>query len=342
LVATETNNIYGLDPGTGAQKWTRNLGVPFNPSDLTCSDLTPWVGITGTPVIDPATNIVYLTSKTYVSGSSGPATYYMHAVDIASGAEQSGFPVQIQGPAANDPTHTFDGTHQLQRTGLLLMNGVVYAAFGAYCDPKPYEGWIVGVSTSGQISTMWTDEAGVPQSSFPGGGIWESGGGLLSDGPGQIIFASGNGFVPPFPSLGNSVPNGLGQSLARLSMQPDGSLKATDFFSPYDSDQLNSTDSDLGAGAPVALPPQYFGTAIYPHLMVEVGKQGYVYLLDANNLGGRGEGPNNSDAVINRIGPNGGVWGKPSVWPGDGGYIYITTAQGGSGSGYGLRHLGVQ
>lgn len=333
FVATETNNIYGLDPATGAQKWTRNLGVPFNPSDLTCSDLTPSIGITSTPVIDSATNIAYFTSKTYLNGTSGSAATFMHAVDVATGTEQSGFPVQIQGTAANDPTHTFDGTHQLQRPGLLLMNGVVYAAFGAHCDRKPYEGWVVGISTSGQITTLWTDEVGMPQSSFPGAGIWESGGGLLSDGPGQIIIASGNGFVPPFPSLGNSVPNSLGQSVARLSVQPDGSLKATDFFSPYDSDQLNSTDSDLGAGAPVALPPQYFGTATYPHLLVEVGKQGYVYLLDANNLGGRGEGPNNSDAVINRIGPNGGVWGKPSVWPGDGGYVYITTAQGGGGSG---------
>src|SRR2546423_8670989 len=166
LVATETNNIYGLDPVTGAQKWTRNLGTPFNPADLTCSDISPSVGITSTPVVDPATNIAYLTSKVYVSGTLGPATYYMHAVDMATGNEVSGFPVQIQGTAANDPTHTFDGTHQLQRPGLLLMNGVVYAGFGAHCDRKPYEGWVVGVSTAGKITAMWTDEAGQPQSSF--------------------------------------------------------------------------------------------------------------------------------------------------------------------------------
>lgn len=333
FIATEMNNIYGLDPATGSIKWSRNVGNPFNPADLNCSDITQAVGITGTPVIDPATNIAYFVDKNYLSGTSGPTATYMHAVNVATGAEQAGFPVQIQGTAANDATHIFDSTHQLQRPGLLLLNGVVYAAFGAHCDRKPYEGWIAGVSTSGQLTTLWSDEAGVPQSQFPEAGIWMTGGGLMSDGPGQIIFASGNGDVPTSPTFGQTPPSTLGQSVVRLAVQPDGTLKATDFFSPYDNAYLNSTDSDLGAGAPVELPAQYFGTPTYPHLIVEVGKQGYIYVLNANNLGGFEQGPSSSDAVINRIGPNGGVWGKPAVWPGDGGYIYLTTAQGGGGSG---------
>jgi hypothetical protein len=336
LIVTETNNIYGLDPVTGAQKWTRNLGVPFNPSAVSCSDLAPSVGITGTPVIDPLTNIAYFTSKTYVGGStSGPVAWYMHAVDVATGNEESGFPVQIQGTATNDTSHPFDSTTQMQRPGLLLMNGVIYAAFGGHCDRKPYEGWVIGVSTAGQITTLWSDEAGVPQTDAmgPGGGIWTPGGGLLSDGDKQIIFSSGNGEVPPSQTAGKMPPGTLGQTVTRLMVQSDGSLKATDFFSPYDADVLNSNDSDLGSGAPIELPSPYFGTPTYPHIVLQDGKQGNLFVLNADNLGGRGEGPNNSDAIINRVGPYGGLWSKPSVWPGDGGYIYMTTAQGGGGTG---------
>ncbi len=340
LVVTETNNVYGLDPVTGAQKWTKALGTPFNAAQppISCGDLAPYVGITGTPVIDPATNIAYFTSKAYVSGTSGPATYSMYAIHVDTGQLVAGFPVQIQGTASNAPTHTFSPVTELQRPGLLLLNGVVYAAFGGHCDRKPFEGWVAGVSTSGKLTTMWTDEASDDQSTYPDGGIWQSGGGLVSDGPGQIIFASGNGNTPPpntpgKPVQGSPVVGALGQSVARLTVQGDGSLKATDFFSPYDSANLNQTDSDLGSGSPVELPSQYFGTSTYPHVLLEVGKQGNLYLMDANNLGGIGMGSGGGDAVINRVGGVGGVWGKPGVWPGDGGYVYISSAQGGGGTG---------
>ncbi|GCE14667.1 choice-of-anchor D domain-containing protein [Tengunoibacter tsumagoiensis] len=335
LVATEMNNIYGLDPGTGSQKWTRNLGTPFNPADVTCSDLIPRVGITATPVVDSKTNVAYFTSKSYLNGTSGPAVWYMHAVSVANGAEQKGFPVQIQGVAGNDPTIKFDPTKQLQRPGLLLMNGVVYAAFGGHCDRKPYEGWIIGVSTAGKVKTLWTNEPGQPLANNPlgpGGGIWMPSS-LLSDADGDIVFSSGNGKVPDVTAGSNAAHQTLAQSIVRLHVQADGSLKATDFFAPYDADLLNKNDSDVGSGGVVELPSQYFGTKKYPHVILQVGKQGYIYLLNADNLGGRGQGPNNSDAVINRVGPFGGVWGKPSVWPGNGGYVYITTAQGGGGSG---------
>ena len=78
----------------------------------------------------------------------------------------------------------------------------------------------------------------------------------------------------------------------------------------------------------MALPDGYFGTAAIPHLAVEVGKEGYVYLLNRDNLGGMDEGPDGTDDVVGRYGPNGGVWSSPAVWPGDGGYIYIPTASG--------------
>jgi len=325
LVATETNNIYGLDPGTGAQRWTRNLGGWWNPADLGCGDLTPSVGVTGTPVVDPATNTMYLLSKTYSSGTSGAAAWYAHAVDISTGAERPNFPVLIAGTAANDPRQSFNATTQMQRPGLLLLDGVVYAAFGAHCDSGTYSGWVAGISTAGSLTTMWT----AASQTGGGAGIWQPGSGLVSDGAGQIILSTGNGKVATAPTPGKTPPAALGEAVVRLTVQGNGTLKATDYFAPYDAASLNGWDADLGAGGPVALPAQ-FGTTGHPRLMIQVGKQGYVYLMDRDNLGGMGQSPTGGDAVLQRIGQDGGVWGKPSAWPGDGGYVYITTASAGS------------
>jgi outer membrane protein assembly factor BamB len=316
LAATEDNWIYGIDPKSGAIQWSRNVGNPWNSADIGCTDLEPHVGITGTPVIDPATNIAYFFSKTYASGSSGPAVWKMHAVDLANGEEQPGFPKQISGEAQNLPGVEFNPTQQLQRPALLLMNGVVYAAFGSHCDIQPYEGWIVGVSTAGQIKTMWATASS-------GSAIWQAGGGLISDREGQILFTTGNGPSPP-PGRGDSPPEGeLGESVVRVAVQPDGTLKATDFFSPFENTRFSDEDLDLGSGAPIALPSPYFGTKAIPHLMVEVGKPGIIYLLNRDDLGGMGQGAEEKDEVVQELPETGGLWGSIAAWPGDGGYLYI-------------------
>jgi hypothetical protein len=312
-------------------RWTRNLHGAWKAADLGCGDLTPTIGVTGTPVIDRATNVAYLFSKTYVSGTAGPAAWYAHAIDVATGAERAGFPVLVQGTASNDPAQTFDPTHEMQRTGLLLMDGVVYAGFGSHCDAGPWYGWIIGVSTAGRVTTLWTTEAGAGRPA--GAGIWGAGGGLVSDGPGQILFSTGNGGAITGPRAGSNPPATLGEAVVRVGLQGDGSFRATDFFAPYDGPMLDSFDADLGSGAPMGLPSEYFGTPAIPRLLVEVGKQGYVYLLNRDNLGGVGNGTGGGDLVVNRVGPFGGVWSKPAVWPGDGGYVYIPTASAGNTAG---------
>lgn len=251
LVATETNNVYGLDPDTGAQRWTRNLGPWWNPVELGCGDLAPSVGVTGTPVVDPSTNTMYLFSKTYRSGSAGAVAWYAHALDVSTGAEREGFPVLISGNASNDPTVSFTPRNELQRPGLLLLNGVIYAGFGGHCDYSPYQGWVVGVSTSGRVTTLWSDET----DGGNGAGIWQSGGGLVSDGPGQIVLATGNGSMTATPTPGRTPPAQLAQAVVRLTVGSDGSLTPTDFFSPYDAPTLNAWDADLGSGSPSHCPP---------------------------------------------------------------------------------------
>ncbi len=330
LVATEKNKVYGLDPTTGAPRWSQplNLGTPWNPNDIGCADLTPAIGVTGTPVIDSTTNIAYMTHKTYVSGSSGPARWYMDAVDVLTGVEEPGFPVLLSGTAQNAPSRTFQPTTELQRPGLLLMEGVVYAAFGSDCDTPPWQGWVFGVSTAGKITARW-----IAEQTGEGAGIWQSGAGLTSDGPGNILLSTGNGGVPSTPTPGNTPPPNLAEAIVRLQVQPDGSLKATDFFAPFDAESLDSWDADFASGGVTGLPEEYFGTLATPRLAVAVGKDGYVYLLDRDNLGGIGQGRLGSDEVVQRIGPYGGVWSRPGVWPGEGGWVYIPTASGGTSSG---------
>ena len=331
VVTTEADWTYGLDPVSGAILWSRNVGTAFNEgSQEGCGDLS-LSGITATPVVDPGTGILYFTDKQYISGDAGNPQYWLHAVNPANGAEEPNFPVLYQGPADNDPTQSFDAYYQDQRPGLLLMGGVIYAGFGSTCDYGTYEGWVIGVNTSGQITTRWSDEEGQGQTAQ--GGIWQSGSGIMSDGPGTMVVVTSNGATPPTPAPGSTPPTALGQSVVRLDVGPNGQLEPVDFFTPSNAADLSSFDADFGSGGAVELPPQTFSTTKYPEIIAAIGKEGYLYLLNAASLGGFGQGANGGNNDIARIGPLGGVWGKTAAWPGDGGYAYVVTASQGGGPG---------
>jgi iron transport multicopper oxidase len=327
FVTTEANWIYGLDPLTGAIQWSRNVGAPWDARDIPgCFDLFPTVGITATPVIDDATGIAYFTSKTYATGSH-TALFQMHAVAVSTGTEQPGFPVTIAGAADNDAGQSFSPATQNQRPGLLLLNGVVYAAFGSVCDALPFQGWVIGVSTAGAITTMWVDRGG---SGTSGDGIWMAGSGLMSDAPGQILFSTGNGMSggsPTGPTAGDTPPADLGEAVVRLSVRSDGSLLPVDFFTRSDAAYYDAIDGDIGSGGVVGLPNPPFGTPAFPNLILQVGKPGVVTLLDGSSLGGFEQGPGGRDLVVQEVVPSGGgVWSKPAVWGGDGGWVYVPTA----------------
>ncbi|MER6568695.1 PQQ-binding-like beta-propeller repeat protein [Streptomyces sp. NPDC001093] len=329
IVATENNYVYGIDAVTGQKNWTRQLGPTWPTSAVNCSSPASSTGITSTPVYDHASNTVYLTSKVNDGADVQHPHWYFHALDASTGAERAGWPVRIQGTPTNSPGHPFNAFTSLQRAGLLLLNGWVYAGFGSLCDHAPYVGQVVGVRTASRRLTLWSAEAGTDNQ---GAGIWQSGGGLVSDGPGRIFLSTGNGFgtgSSPSPGPGNKPPGRLGESVVRLGVNSDGSLSARDFFSPANNKTLDDHDRDLGSGGPVALPGS-FGTAAHPHLLVQVGKDGRVFLLDRNNLGGMGQGPNGTDKPVSVAGPFEGVWGHPGVWGGGGGYVYTVAANGGS------------
>jgi outer membrane protein assembly factor BamB len=333
IATTEKADAYGLDPATGAIRWKRSFGTAFKSTTIGCTDLTPNLGSTSTPVIDPATGTVYMTTRLTTGHQGGRLVnshWYLQAFAAATGEERPGFPVQITGTPYNTPEIPFNDNYQEQRPGLLLLNGVVYIAFASDCDINPYRGIVVGVNaSSGAMTTMWSDESGAGADEGSMAGIWQSGGGLVSDEPGRIILTTGNG-VSPTPAPSNEPPATLSESVLGLEVEGTGQLAPKQFFAPSDAPSLDQADEDLGSGGPIALPGEYFGTPEIPHLVVQVGKDGRVFLINADDMGGFRQGPGESDAVLQQIGPFGGVWGHPAAYGGQGGWVYVIFNTGGS------------
>ena len=205
IVATEQDYVYGLNASTGAVQWQTSLGTPYQIPN--CTDLAPDIGVTGGPVYDPATGDVYLVAQTVPKTAP---SYHLFGINPATGAVV--FKRSLGGRPSNDRNITLNAADQLERPGLLLMNGWVYAAFGSHCDHSPWTGFVDGVNLSTKALTEWGDESGVTDNEA---GIWQGGSGLMSDGSGRIIVSTGNGVSPP-PGPGDRPPGQLGDSVVRL------------------------------------------------------------------------------------------------------------------------------
>ncbi len=351
LVVTENDNAYGVSSSTGSPTWTMNYGPAATPAvDLryganACGDIGSSVGITGTPVIDPATNIAYFVAaratgpdRIYNSIDYGASTqYFLEAANVNTGAPPAGWPsngVLISGHADNDSNTLFNADYQTQRPGLVLVNGAVYATFSSQCDFVPvsgtYTGWVVGISTTAHsVTTMWASEVGGNQ----GGGIWQSGGPPVVDSQGNIYVVSGNSFSPSvYPPAGSDGFNAIAnhaEAVVKLSTST-GILTPVDWFVPANASSLDTYDLDLSSGGPVELPAS-MGTPQQPNVLLAVGKDATLYSLDMSNLGGYQRGTGGGDAVPSELAISGGVWGRPAVWPGDGGYIYLPTTNAAGG-----------
>ena len=299
IVATENDWVYGLNATTGSIEWSTSLGTPY--AIPNCRDLVPNIGVTSTPVYDATNGFVYVLA----SIMDPQVTYHLFGLNVQTGA--IAFDQEISGSPANDSNITFQPADQGQRAGLLLLNGFVYASFGSHCDNSPWTGFVARVNVTSGKSTLWTDEAGVTDDEA---GIWQAGGGLMSDGPGRIIVTSGNGISPPV-GPGGVPPGQLGDSVIRLAPQTGGSLAAKDFFSPANAPALDSGDLDFGSGGPVGLP---VGTTAYPHILIQAGKVGVLFLLNRDSLGGREQGPGGTDGDLFQSQAYGGVWGHPAVF----------------------------
>ncbi|TQV95128.1 Pyrrolo-quinoline quinone [Cordyceps javanica] len=337
--ATTQNNLYKMNAKTGEIVAKRNLHIPFLTADLDgCVDINPNIGITATGVIDPTTETLYLTAKTYLDqtvlnkAQGRPAgRYYVHAIDVNDLTERPNFPVNLENlKATNNPERIFTGGIHHQRPGLLQLGDYVYAGFASHCVQYDFSGWIIGWhKTTGKIVESWaTEGANVPVTT-KGGGVWMSGGGLASDDAGSMFFATGNGYasqLATIPVKGFEPPTSQEESAVHMTVQPDGSLKIVDFFMPWEKQALDGADKDLGCSPLELLPPE-FGCGDIKRVGVITGKSGKTYWLNMDNLGGYRNGPDNRDAVIQVYQNDNSVYAGAGVYPLEGGYVYINVIQ---------------
>ena len=326
-VATEHDSIYAfdadnrqttpvwqvsfIDPAAGIT--TLSSGTTGG-EDLSCDSMKPEVGITGTPVIDPAINTMYVVVRTKeVNGAITNFVQRLHVLDITTGAEKPNSPVVIQASypgngvgSDGQGTVLFDPLYNNQRSGLMLLNGLLYIQWASFCDPASYHGWLMAYDPSSlqQLSVFNTTPNGW------GGGLWQSGAAPAADSNGNIFVATGNGtFDASFGS------NDYGDSVLKLSSV--GGLTLIDYFTPFNEYWLNPPDLDLGSGGVTVLPDQPIAPT---HLLVAGGKEGTLYLIDRDNLGGYNRSSNNQivQTVIHAAGGPGtgdkGIWPKGAYW----------------------------
>jgi uncharacterized protein (TIGR03437 family) len=309
--ATEHDSVYAFDAdAAGAPLWhTSFLGADVTTvpaSDTGCGQITPEIGITGTPVIDPASGTMYLVAMT--KETSGGATHYvqrLHALDISTGSERNGSPVVIQatfpGTGEGGSTLTFNPKNYKQRPGLALWNGVVYTSWSSHCDIGAYHGWVIGYDA--QTLAQTTVYNSTPNGNE--GSFWAGGAAPAIDANGYLYVVSGNGTFDK-----SSGGPDLGESYIKLGTS--GGLTVADYFTPFNYVSLNNGDVDTGS-AGVALLDQAAGSAAHPHLMVGAGKEGRVYLLDRDRMGGL-QTAQNQQLVQELPGAIGGLFGNPSYF----------------------------
>lgn len=338
-VATTQNNVYKLDAKTGDIVASRNLHIPFLAADLDgCVDINPNIGIIATGVIDPDTDTLYYTSKTYADQTAlnkpqgrDAGRYFFHALDVNDLSERPNFPVPLDGIiASNSDVRMFTGGIHLQRTALLHTGQFIYAGFASHCVQYNFTGWIMGWDkTTGKVVEHFATEGkGVPND-IKGAGIWMSGGGIASDDAGSIWFPTGNGYASQLanvPVKGFNPPTSLEEAAVHMTINPDGSLNLVDFFMPWEKQALDGADKDLGT-SPLEILPGEFSCGDVKRIGVVTGKSGKTYWLNLDNLGGYRNGPNNLDDAIQVYQNDNSVYAGAGVYPLEGGYIYINVIQ---------------
>ena len=338
FIATTQNNVYKINAKSGAIVASRSLHIPFLTADLNgCVDINPTVGVTATGVIDPNTDIWYLTAKTYADQSDKVkglynGRYWFHAIDVNTLQEKSGFPVALEGTVArNNPARSFNGGIHHQRPALLQSGQYIYAGFASHCVQWNFTGWIMGWDKdTGSLVEHFSTEGGKEPNTVPGGGVWMSGGGLASDGKGSMYFATGNGYASQLsgtPVPGRQPPTALEEAAVNMKINDDGSLSIVDFFMPWEKVQLDGADKDLGTTPLELLQTDVFTCPNVKRMGVVTGKSGKTYILNLDNLGGYQEGANKLDAVPQVFQNENSVYAGAGVYPGEGGYIYINVIQ---------------
>jgi len=337
FVGTENNSIYALDAdgdaGTnGGLVWHASLGTGVDivtnhefggrSHNNVYQDMLPLVGITGTPVIDPATGTLYVDSFTRVVNENGTNFYHhIHALDITNGTERSYGPVEVTasvpgiGVGSSNGVLKFDARQHMQRPALTLAGGILYVGYGSAADTDFYHGWVIGFDASNlQPLTNYvfntTPNATVAQFGphAAEGALWMGGDGLCVDAKTNLYFEVANGSFSADPSLGNG--GDYGDSFIKLSMTGNR-LAVADFFTPFNQAQMQAADADFGSGGALLLPDEV-GSAEHPHLIVAGDKASKIYLVDRDNMGRYNTADNHQ--IVEQVNANAGSFFSTPVY----------------------------
>jgi len=328
-VATQHNSLFAFDADANpcTQLWSVSLtssshggtgGERAVPAGMTGflvgqgeGDLMPEVGISGTPVIDVERGILFVVSKS--TNAAGTSFFQrLHAIDLKTGAEKPGSPVNITatypGTSGGGTTVTFSPRTENQRSGLALVNDTVYIAWGSHEDAGTYYGWVIGYSYGGSSFTRTSAINVAPNETK--GGIWMSGAAPAVDSDNNLYVSTSNGV---YNGDSEDAPNNdYGDSLLKLS----GTLKVLQHFTPTNQHALDINNDDFGAGGAAVLGELPAGSPI-THVVLAGGKDGHLYVLDRNALGGMGD--SNAKQII-RLDPSststraGAMFCVPALW----------------------------
>ncbi len=318
FVVTEHGSVYAFDPDAGTQTWKVStlLSGETTSDDHGCSQISPEIGITSTPVIDRQlgpNGAMYLVAMS--KDSSGNYHHRLHALDLKTGAELFGGPVEIQAkyPGSGDGSQNgqviFAPGQYAQRSGLLELGGVIYIAFTSHCDARPYTGWVMSYNNSTLAQTSVIDVT--PNGNE--GAIWMAGTGLAGDSNGFIYFLDGNGtFDTTLNGQGFPINGDYGNAFLKLSTS--GGLAVADYFNMSNTVQESDSDEDLGSGGAIVLPDLTDNNHQVHHLAVGAGKDSNIYVVNRDNLGKFN--PNNDSAIYQELDGvlPGGVWANPAYF----------------------------
>jgi len=318
-VASEADSMYAFSASSGRQFWRVSAlqSGETTSDDHGCGQISPQIGITDTPVIDkragPNGSIFFVAMT---KDSSGHYHQRLHALDLTTGAEMFGGPVEIQAtyPGTGDGSQNgmviFNPGQFAERASLLEYGTTLYLAFTSHCDQRPYTGWIMAYSarTLAQLSVIDVTPNGNE------GAIWMAGDGLAADGTGNIYFLDGNGtFDTTLNSQGFPINGDFGNAFVKLSMS-SGQLQVADYFNMYNTVQESNADEDLGSGGVMVLPDVYDNGGQAHHLAVGAGKDTNIYVVDRDNMGKWNSSNNNQIYQEIHGALPGGVWSMPAYF----------------------------
>jgi hypothetical protein len=325
FVATEDNDVYAFDATSntgpnGGLLWHVNLGPSAPTPNLyfgtrygPYSDIKSQVGITSTPVIDLSTGTMYIDS--FTNDATGIYSHHIWALDITTGQEKLSHvlvtaAVNGNGAGSSGGVINFTAKQQLQRPALTLVNGEIYVAYSGYADTDPYTGWVLGFNAATlQLNKVLDTAPNFGGDSHEGeAGIWQSGNGFSSDGTHLYVMTGNGDFQTSVGDYGDSF----------LELTPDNStqptnkngtgLTVTDSFTPFNEQMLADDDTDLGSGGTMFLPDQ---PGPHPHLLIGTGKQGVIYVVDRDSLGGFNA---STDNVVQKVTLGQGTWSSPAYF----------------------------